>query len=83
MTCESTGSRPAATISWYIDNVLQTSGITPSSVNVAATDTYTVTSRLQTPATKSHNQKNIKCKVTNVALPSGTETVQVITVLCE
>ncbi|XP_021350008.1 nephrin-like [Mizuhopecten yessoensis] len=63
--CVSTGSRPAAVITWKVGGYWQSNNPTEVKVKDSATDTYTVTSTLSLRVTRQDNGKYVYCRAGN------------------
>ena len=83
VTCTTTGSRPKATLQWTIALNDVTSNATERSSYITTSDTYTVTSDLTYSVGKSDNGQELRCKVANVAVPSGVQTKIMLNVKCK
>ena len=83
VTCTTTGSRPKTTLQWTIGQKNVTSDATERSSYITASDTYTVISDLTYSVGKSDNEQELRCKVANVAVPSGVQTKITLNVKCK
>jgi len=83
VTCTTTGSRPRATLQWTIGQKDVTSDATERSSHNTASDTYTVISDLTYSVGKGDNGQELRCKVANVAVPSGVQTKITLNVKCK
>jgi hypothetical protein len=83
VTCTTTGSRPKTTLQWTIGQKNVTSDGTEQSSYIIASDTYTVISDLTYSVGKSDNGQELRCKVANVAVPSGVQTKTTLNVKCK
>ena len=83
VTCTTTGSRPKTTLQWTIGQKDVTSDATERSSHIIASDTYTVISDLTYSVGKSDNGQELRCKVANVAVPSGVQTKITLNVKCK
>ncbi|KAK3107205.1 hypothetical protein FSP39_009369 [Pinctada imbricata] len=69
--CISTGSRPAAILSWFIDGELQSPTGQQQATLDTATQTYNVSLQFRKASSRSDNTKNLVCRANNTVLPGG------------
>lgn len=67
IACQSTESRPAALMHWFLEQLNITSNSTSQSYNDKSTDKYSVTSNLKYGVDRSYNGQKILCRAVNIA----------------
>ncbi|CAG2217389.1 unnamed protein product [Mytilus edulis] len=67
ISCQSTGSRPAALMYWFLEQQNITSNSTSQTIHDSPTDKYTVTSSLRYSVDRRYNEQKLKCGAVNIA----------------
>lgn len=83
VSCQSTGSRPAANMYWLLGQQITniTSNSSTQSIHNASADTYTVTSTLRYRVDRRYHGQNLICRASNIA--GNVETSLTFNVKCK
>ncbi|XP_061185048.1 B-cell receptor CD22-like [Saccostrea echinata] len=80
VSCSSSGSRPAATLSWRFRGSSLPATTTFPPMLDTLTHTYTVSSTLTVTVNRGDNGRNVTCIASNIALSAGTQSKQVVSI---
>lgn len=83
ITCRANSGKPAADITWLIDNTVMTEGVTREVVKPEGVKTEDAVGKLELTPTRADDSKIVECQAQNEALISPKRFRVFLKVLCE